>query len=207
MPVSKSFNPAYLFEQLANNSLTIYDSLSAEKQVFKPLQAGKVGMYVCGMTVYDYCHIGHARVMVAFDMVVRWLEAIGYDVTYVRNITDIDDKIIARASENGESISALTERFISAMHEDADNLGCLRPSLEPKATEHIDEMLRLIDTLAEKEFAYAGKQGDVYYAVEKFDDYGKLSNATLRTCKQAHELKSKPTSVIRLTLCCGRPPK
>ncbi len=179
MPVSKSFNPAYLFEQLANNSLTIYDSLSAEKQVFKPLQAGKVGMYVCGMTVYDYCHIGHARVMVAFDMVVRWLEAIGYDVTYVRNITDIDDKIIARASENGESISALTERFISAMHEDADNLGCLRPSLEPKATEHIDEMLRLIDTLAEKEFAYAGKQGDVYYAVEKFDDYGKLSKRNL----------------------------
>ena len=159
--------------------IQIYDSMSGQKRPFTPLQAGKVGMYVCGMTVYDYCHIGHARVMVGFDVVVRWLRHIGYEVNYVRNITDIDDKIINRAAENGESIYSLTERFIKAMHEDADALGCVRPNSEPRATEHIDNMQQLIDTLIKKDIAYQGQGGDVYYAVEKFADYGKLSKRRL----------------------------
>ncbi len=163
----------------ASSQLMIYDSLTASKQLFTPLQAGKVGMYVCGMTVYDYCHIGHARVMVAFDMVVRWLAQLGYDVNYIRNITDIDDKIIARAIENGEDIRALTERFITAMHEDASALGCLSPNAEPRATEHIDDMTQMIETLVAGDYAYAADNGDVYYAVDSFADYGKLSKRKL----------------------------
>ena len=161
------------------SQLMIYDSLTARKQLFTPLQAGKVGMYVCGMTVYDYCHIGHARVMVAFDMVVRWLAQLGYDVNYIRNITDIDDKIIARAIENGEDISALTKRFITAMHEDASALGCLSPNAEPRATAYIDDMLQMIETLVKGDYAYAADNGDVYYAVNSFADYGKLSKRKL----------------------------
>lgn len=159
--------------------ITIYDSMSGQKRPFTPLQAGKVGMYVCGMTVYDYCHIGHARVMVGFDVVVRWLRHIGYDVNYVRNITDIDDKIINRAKDNGESIYQLTDRFIKAMHEDADNLGCERPNSEPKATDFIPQMQHLIQTLESKKLAYQGATGDVYYAVENFAEYGKLSKRRL----------------------------
>ena len=159
--------------------ITIYDSMSGQKRPFTPLEAGKVGMYVCGMTVYDYCHIGHARVMVGFDVVVRWLRHIGYDVNYVRNITDIDDKIINRAKDNGESIYQLTDRFIKAMHEDADNLGCKRPNSEPKATDFIPQMQHLIQTLESKNLAYQGATGDVYYAVENFAEYGKLSKRRL----------------------------
>lgn len=159
--------------------ITIYDSMSGQKRPFTPLEAGKVGMYVCGMTVYDYCHIGHARVMVGFDVVVRWLRHIGYDVNYVRNITDIDDKIINRAKDNGESIYQLTDRFIKAMHEDADNLGCERPNSEPKATDFIPQMQHLIQTLESKKLAYQGATGDVYYAVENFAEYGKLSKRRL----------------------------
>ncbi len=159
--------------------IQIFNSMSQKKQAFEPLQAGKVGMYVCGMTVYDYCHIGHARVMVGFDVIVRWLRHIGYEVNYVRNITDIDDKIIARANENAEAIYDLTARFIKAMHEDADALGCLRPNHEPKATDHIPQMQQMINTLVSKNLAYQGKNGDVYYAVEKFADYGKLSKRKL----------------------------
>ena len=159
--------------------ITIYDSMSGQKRPFTPLEAGKVGMYVCGMTVYDYCHIGHARVMVGFDVVVRWLRHIGYDVNYVRNITDIDDKIINRAKDNGESIYQLTDRFIKAMHEDADNLGCERPNSEPKATDFIPQMQHLIQTLESKNLAYQGATGDVYYAVENFAEYGKLSKRRL----------------------------
>ncbi len=132
-------------------------------------------MYVCGMTIYDYCHLGHARVMVAFDVVYRYLMASGYEVNYVRNITDIDDKIIQRANENGESFKALTERFIEAMHEDEKALGILPPTSEPKATDNIDEIIAMITTLIEKGYAYQGESGDVYYAVAKFKDYGKLS--------------------------------
>ena len=159
--------------------ITIYDSMSGQKRPFTPLEAGKVGMYVCGMTVYDYCHIGHARVMVGFDLVMRWLRHIGYDVNYVRNITDIDDKIINRAKDNGESIYQLTDRFIKAMHEDADNLGCERPNSEPKATDFIPQMQHLIQTLESKNLAYQGATGDVYYAVENFAEYGKLSKRRL----------------------------
>ncbi len=163
----------------AKSQLTIYDSLTQQKQALIPLSAGKVGMYVCGMTVYDYCHIGHARVMVAFDIVVRWLSQIGYEVNYVRNITDIDDKIIARANENDEPISALTERFTRAMHEDAATLGCLSPDAEPRATDYIGEMQQMIETLVNSDYAYTGNNGDVYYAVERFADYGKLSKRKL----------------------------
>ncbi|WP_352337671.1 cysteine--tRNA ligase [Psychrobacter sp. 16-MNA-CIBAN-0192] len=163
----------------AMSQLSIYDSLTGRKQIFTPLTAGQVGMYVCGMTVYDYCHIGHARVMVAFDMAVRWMTQLGYQVNYVRNITDIDDKIITRAAENGENIGALTERFIVAMHEDAAALGCLTPNAEPRATDHIDEMQNMIGTLVKGEYAYAADNGDVYYAVDSFADYGKLSKRNL----------------------------
>ncbi|WP_066804056.1 cysteine--tRNA ligase [Moraxella oblonga] len=160
------------------NDLHLYNTLSAQKERFTPIHAGKVGMYVCGMTVYDYCHIGHARVMVSFDVIYRWLSRY-FDVNYVRNITDIDDKIINRANENGESIGELTARFITAMHEDADRLGCLRPTQEPKATDHIPQMLGMIDTLSGKGLAYQGASGDVYYKVANFPDYGKLSKRKL----------------------------
>lgn len=157
----------------------IYNTLTRRKEPFTPLVAGKVSMYVCGMTVYDYCHLGHARVMVAFDVITRYLRERGYDVNYVRNITDIDDKILKRADENGESITVLTERMIDAMHEDEQRLFVLPPSHEPRATGHIDDILAMIETLIEKGFAYAADNGDVYYRVRKFADYGKLNNRQL----------------------------
>ncbi|MCO7228280.1 cysteine--tRNA ligase [Halomonas sp. CnH100-B] len=157
----------------------IYNTLTRRKEPFSPLVAGKVSMYVCGMTVYDYCHLGHARVMVAFDVITRYLRHRGYDVTYVRNITDIDDKILKRAEENGETISALTERMIAAMHEDEERLNVLPPSQEPRATGHIGDIVAMIETLIEKGFAYAAANGDVYYRVRKFADYGKLNNRQL----------------------------
>lgn len=158
---------------------SLYSTLTGEKAIFKPLVAGKIGMYVCGITVYDYCHIGHARVMVVFDVITRYLRARGWDLTYVRNITDIDDKIIQRAAENGETIDALTERFIHAMVEDETALGVLRPDQEPRATEHVAGIIELIKTLEEKQFAYAATNGDVYYRVAKFAEYGKLTNKKL----------------------------
>ncbi|KAB2922747.1 MAG: cysteine--tRNA ligase [Dechloromonas sp.] len=159
--------------------LKIHNSLKREKQLFVPIEANKVRMYVCGMTVYDYCHLGHARVMVVFDMVYRWLKASGYEVTYVRNITDIDDKIIKRAAENGETIQQLTDRFIAFMHEDADALGVLRPDHEPRATEYVPQMLDLIGKLEAGGLAYKASDGDVNYAVRKFPGYGKLSGKSL----------------------------
>ncbi|MBN8440830.1 MAG: cysteine--tRNA ligase [Thauera sp.] len=159
--------------------LTIYNTLSRSKEEFRPIEPGKVRMYVCGMTVYDFCHLGHARVMVVFDMVARWLRATGLDVTYVRNITDIDDKIIRRAQENGESIRALTDRFIAAMHEDADALGVLRPDHEPRATDYVAQMQSLITRLEQKGLAYVAANRDVCYAVRKFAGYGKLSGKSL----------------------------
>ncbi|HDZ49087.1 hypothetical protein LCGC14_0294050 [marine sediment metagenome] len=157
----------------------IYNTLTRRKEPFTPLVAGKVSMYVCGMTVYDYCHLGHARVMVAFDVITRYLRERGYDVNYVRNITDIDDKILKRADENGESFTALTERMIAAMHEDEARLFVLPPSHEPRATGHIADIVAMIETLIEKGFAYAADNGDVYYRVRKFADYGKLNNRQL----------------------------
>ena len=159
--------------------LTIYNTLTRQKETFTPIAPENVRMYVCGMTVYDYCHLGHARVMVVFDMIARWLRERGHPLTYVRNITDIDDKIIARAAENGESIGELTARFIQAMHEDADALGVLRPDVEPKATENITQMIAMIETLIAQGKAYAADNGDVYYAVREFAAYGQLSGKSL----------------------------
>ncbi len=159
--------------------LKLFNSLAREKQDFVPIETDKVRMYVCGMTVYDYCHLGHARVMVVFDMVTRWLRESKYEVTYVRNITDIDDKIIKRAAENGESIRALTDRFIVAMNEDAAALGVLKPDHEPRATDYVPQMLDMIASLERNQYAYVAGSGDVCYHVRRFKDYGKLSGKSL----------------------------
>ena len=159
--------------------LQIYNSLTRTKEAFKPLDENHVRMYVCGMTVYDLCHIGHARTVTAFDVVSRYLRAKGYNLTYVRNVTDIDDKIIRRSLENGETIDVLTDRMIAAMREDFKRLGNLEPDQEPRATEHVEGMIEMIGDLIEKGFAYAPGNGDVYYRVRKFDGYGKLSGKIL----------------------------
>ena len=162
------------------STLKIYNTLARDKQVFLPIIPGQVRLYVCGMTVYDYCHLGHARVMVVFDMVQRWLRASGYALTYVRNVTDIDDKIIARAIENGESINQLTQRFITAMEEDAAALGVQPPDHQPRATDYVPQMLDLIKQLIDKGLAYQNQDGgDVNYSVRDFPGYGKLSGKSL----------------------------
>ncbi|RYX92376.1 MAG: cysteine--tRNA ligase [Comamonadaceae bacterium] len=164
-------------------SLRIYNTLKRDVEDFSPLVPGHVRMYVCGMTVYDFCHLGHARAMVGFDVVQRWLKVSGLQVTYVRNVTDIDDKIIRRAIENGETIRSLTDRMVEALHEDADALGIERPTHEPRATEFVPQMLGLIGKLEQKGLAYRAQsgsgQGDVNYAVRKFEGYGKLSGKSL----------------------------
>jgi len=168
--------------------LQIYNSLTNKKETFKPITDGEVKLYVCGMTVYDYCHLGHARVLVAFDVVYRFLKARGYNVTYVRNITDIDDKIIARANENGEEFLALTERFIKAMHEDEKALGVMSPTHEPKATDNIPQIIALIETLIEKGNAYQGSNGDVYFDVSSFPEYGKLSGRKIEDLRSGERV-------------------
>lgn len=159
--------------------LNLYNSLTRSKEPFVSLKPGKIGMYVCGITVYDRCHLGHARSMVSFDVIVRYLRSLGYEVTYVRNITDIDDKIIARANERGVSIHELTSQYIQAMNEDYSALNILPPDFEPKATAHIDSIIRLIKQLIEKGHAYLSENGDVCYQVETFNEYGKLSHKDL----------------------------
>ena len=159
--------------------IRIYNTLTQQKEEFRPIEPGKVRMYVCGMTVYDYCHLGHARVLVAFDVITRYLRHRGYDVNYVRNITDIDDKILRRADENGEPYDELTDRMIKAMHEDEARLGVLSPDEEPRATAYIDEIIAMIHKLIAGGHAYAADNGDVYFAVDSFDDYGKLSKKKL----------------------------
>ncbi len=159
--------------------LKIYNDLNNRKETFEPLETGKVRMYVCGMTVYDLCHLGHARVMVVFDVVARYFRHLGYDVTYIRNITDIDDKIIARANENDEPFMDLTDRFILAMHEDSDALGIQPPDAEPRATSHMSEILAMIEKLIAKDHAYVADNGDVYYSVRSFAGYGKLSGKSI----------------------------
>ncbi len=159
--------------------LEIYNSLSKKKEPFNPIEPGKVRMYVCGITAYDYSHIGHARAASAFDIITRYLRYRNYDVTYVRNVTDVDDKIIQRALANNESCEALTERFIEAWHEDLAALNILPPDVEPLATAYISHMIEMIETLIKKGYAYVGTSGDVYYRVEKFAEYGKLSHKTL----------------------------
>ena len=182
-------------------SLKIYNTLAREKQTFVPIEPGRVRMYVCGMTVYDYCHVGHARVVVVFDMVQRWLRASGYEVTYVRNITDIDDKIIKRAVENGETMSALTGRFIDAMHEDFAALGTQQPDHEPRATQFVPQMLRMIGKLQTNGLAYQATDGDVNYAVRKFPGYGKLSGKSLEDLRAgervaANDAKQDPLDFV-----------
>jgi len=159
--------------------IRIYNTLTQQKETFTPIEPGKVRMYVCGMTVYDYCHLGHARVLVAFDVVTRYMCNRGYDVTYVRNITDIDDKILRRAEENAEPFTELTDRMIVAMHEDEALLGVLTPNAEPRATDYIDDIVAMINTLIESDHAYAAGNGDVYFSVESFEGYGKLSKKKL----------------------------
>ncbi|WP_426114664.1 cysteine--tRNA ligase [Massilia sp. PWRC2] len=161
------------------SQLKIYNTLARDKQDFVPIVPGQVGMYVCGMTIYDYCHIGHARMMMAFDVVYRWLTASGYQVNYVRNITDIEDKIIRRAVDNGESIYSLTSRFERYMDEDTRALGILPPTLVPHATKYVPQMLGIIELLEQKGLAYRADDGDVNYAVRNFPGYGKLSGKSL----------------------------
>ena len=160
-------------------SLYVYNSIHRQKELFEPLQPGKVGMYVCGVTVYDYCHVGHARVMVVFDVIHRWLQQLDYRVEYVRNFTDVDDKIIRRAAQRGISIDTLTDEMIQAFYEDIDALGCLHPTHEPRATAHMDEMIAMIVTLVDKGHAYVAGSGDVLYAVRSFDTYGQLSGKNI----------------------------
>jgi cysteinyl-tRNA synthetase len=182
------------FERLAGAPeilpvLKIYDSLNREKRLFAPLDPARVRMYVCGMTVYDYCHLGHARVMVVFDLVQRWLRASGYPLIYVRNITDVDDKIIRRAAESGESVAGLTDRFIRYMDEDAAALGVQKPDVEPRATDHISEMLRMIGRLEERGVAYRADSGDVNFSVRKFAGYGKLSGKSLEDLRAGERVE------------------
>ena len=159
--------------------VNIYNTLTRQKEQFKPMVEGKIDMYVCGITIYDYCHIGHARTFVGFDVIVRYLRHIGYDLKYVRNITDIDDKIIKRANENGESINDLTVRMTKAMHEDFDSLNMLRPDVEPTVTSHMDEIIVMVKRLIEKGHAYVAADGDVLFDVSTFEQYGALSQQDL----------------------------
>ncbi len=159
--------------------LYIYNSLTRKKELFTPIEQGKISVYVCGVTVYDLCHLGHARSMVAFDVIVRFLRSSGYQVTYVRNITDIDDKIIVRAEEQGKTVTELTDHYIHAMNKDTEALGILPPDAEPRATQHISTIIELINQLLEKGYAYVSENGDVFYQVERFEHYGKLSHKDL----------------------------
>lgn len=172
--------------------LSLHNSMTRNRERFEPLVPGKVGLYVCGLTVYDYCHIGHARMLVAFDAIQRWLRTSGYDLTYVRNITDIDDKIIRRAVENGETISSLTSRFIDAMHADEDALGVERPDHEPRATQYVGQMLGIVDKLGANGLAYQSPDGDVLFPVRKFPRYGLLSGKSLDDQRVGERVKVDP---------------
>jgi cysteinyl-tRNA synthetase len=181
--------------------LKIHNSLSGQKEEFKPLRSNEVRMYVCGMTNYDYIHVGHARMLVAFDLVQRYLRSLGYQVTYVRNVTDIDDKIIERAAANGENWADLARRFTVAMHEDCATLGLQNPDLEPRATEFIAPIIAMIETLIDKGFAYAADNGDVMYSVRKFPNYGQLSGKKIDDLRsgsrvQVDEAKHDPLDFV-----------
>lgn len=181
--------------------LMIFNTETRQKELFRPIHEGQIRMYVCGMTVYDYCHIGHARVLVSFDVITRYLRAQGYQVDYVRNITDIDDKIIKRANENGESIDVLTTRYIAAMDEDAAALGVIKPNQEPKATEFVPEIVNMVQTLVDKGLAYPVINGDVYYEVNKFASYGRLSHKNLDDLQagervEINDIKKNPMDFV-----------
>jgi cysteinyl-tRNA synthetase len=169
--------------------LKIYNTLTRDKEEFRPIVPGQVRIYVCGVTVYDYCHLGHARFLLVFDMVTRWLRASGFDVTYVRNITDIDDKIIKRAAENHEPVEALTARFIQAMNEDNAALGVLKPDFEPRATEYVPQMQEIIRLLEQKGLAYLAPDGDVNYSVRDFPGYGRLSGKSLEDLRAGERVE------------------
>jgi cysteinyl-tRNA synthetase len=181
--------------------LQIYNTLTRQKEVFTPIEAGKVGLYVCGCTVYDLCHIGHGRTYISFDNIARYLRFTGYDVNYVRNITDVEDKIIKRAQENNETPNQLTERTIALMHEDFDALNIQRPDLEPRVTTHMDEIIAMIVTLVEKDHAYVAGSGDVLFAVSSYEDYGKLSGQNLEQLQagsrvEVDESKKSPLDFV-----------
>ena len=169
--------------------LSIYNSLTKKKEVFKPIISGHVKLYVCGMTVYDFCHLGHARSMIAFDLMNRWLRESGFKVLYVRNITDIDDKIIAKSVEQGLPYQEITKKYINEMNIDADALGIIKPDFEPKATDYIEDMIGMIEILLEKGFAYVGDNNDVFYSVQMFADYGKLSGKSLEDLRAGNRVK------------------
>ena len=179
--------PPILNEKL--NMITLFNSLTNKKEAFHPITPGEVKIYVCGMTVYDLCHLGHARVLIVFDLITRWFKASGYDVTYVRNITDIDDKIILRAKELSISIEELTQKYIEEMNKDAKALGVINPDLEPKATESIEDMIDMIKNLVEKGFAYVGDNNDVFYSVSSFEGYGKLSGKSLENLRAGNRVE------------------
>ncbi|MGL4860492.1 MAG: cysteine--tRNA ligase [Enterobacteriaceae bacterium] len=169
--------------------LKIYNTLSRQKEEFKPIHPGRVGMYVCGVTIYDLCHIGHGRTFIAFDMIARYLRYSGYDLTYIRNVTDVDDKIIRRAAENGESCDQLTERMLAEMHQDFDALNLMRPDLEPRATAHIPEIIEMVQSLLDKGHAYVADNGDVMFSVPTFADYGQLSRQDLQQLQAGARVK------------------
>lgn len=177
--------------------LKIYNSLTRQKEEFKPITEGKIGMYVCGVTIYDLCHIGHGRTFVSFDVISRYLRFLGYDLTFVRNITDIDDKIIKRAAENGETCDVLTERLIADMHADFDALNMKRPDVEPRATEYITEIVELVERLIERGFAYVASNGDVMFEVKKYDEYGRLSRQDLEQLQAGSRVTIEEASVKR----------
>ena len=180
--------------------LKIYNSITRQKEEFKPITEGKVGMYVCGVTIYDLCHIGHGRTFVSFDVISRYLRFLGYDLTFVRNITDIDDKIIKRAAENGETCDALTERLIADMHADFDSLNMKRPDVEPRATEYIAEIVALVERLIERGFAYVASNGDVMFEVKKDDEYGRLSRQDLEQLQAGSRVTIEEASVKRSSM-------
>ena len=192
--------------------LKIYNSLTQKKEVFTPVVPGKVSMYVCGVTVYDYCHLGHARTYTAFDVIIRFLRSLGFDVTYVRNITDIDDKIIKRAEESKTDFSDIVSTFTRAMHEDFQAIGLLAPNVEPKATEYIPQIIALIETLIAKEYAYVASNGDVYYEVRRFKHYGCLAHRDLDKLEsgarvEVNDVKRDPLDFVLWKLAKPNEPK
>ena len=186
--------------------LQIYNTLSRTKEPFTPLHQGKVGLYVCGITVYDLCHMGHARTYLSFDLMVRYLRHLGYDVNYVRNITDVDDNIIKRAKLNGESTENLTARTIAMMHEDFAAINLLEPDVEPRVTTHMNEIIEIIQRLIDKGHAYHAKSGDVFFNVSSYADYGKLGRQDLEQLNLGHGLMLMKTKMIQWILCYGNQP-